>query len=96
MGFDEIWYTIKDIEKALKKAVSCSENIPERFKSNLFVETIKLIKEIKKTNEKPLKNVYIQILRNTSIIKTSMQCIALRFNPEHLRLLYEIEGIADY
>ena len=96
MDFDEIWYTIKNIEKALKKALSCSQNIPERFKSNLFIETIKLIQEIKKTNEKPLKNVYIQILRNVSSIKASMQCIALRFDSENMRLHYECEGIADY
>lgn len=96
MDFDQIWNTIKDIERALNKAVSCSENIPERFKSNLFVETIKLIQEIKKTNEKPPKPKYIQILANVSNIKASMQCIALQFNAEHMRRLYEIEGRVDY
>lgn len=80
----------------MKKAISCSENIPERFKSNLFVETTKLIQEIKRTNKKPIKKEYIQILKNTSVIKASMQCIAFQFNPEHLRLFYEMEGIADY
>lgn len=96
MDFDEIWYTIKDIEKALKKAILCSENIPERFKSNLFVETIKLIQTIKRTHEKPSQEEYIQIINNVSIIKASMQGIALRFDPEHLRLLYEVDGTADY
>lgn len=96
MDFDEIWYTIKDIEKALKKAILCSENIPERFKSNLFVETIKLIQTIKRTHEKPSQEEYIQIINNVNIIKASMQNIALRFDPEHLRLFYEDDGTADY
>lgn len=96
MNLEDIWRTIKDIEKSLNKALSCSTYIPERFKSDLFVETIQLIQTIKRKNKKPTKKEYIHILENTRIIKASMQCIAQRFSPEHLRLLYKIEGDADY
>lgn len=96
MDLEEIIYTIKDIDKALDRALSCSEDIPNKFKSELFEETIQLIQKIKRKNEKPTKKDYIQIINNTSMIKASMQCIAQRFSPEYLRLLYEFDGTADY
>lgn len=96
MCFEEIWYTIKDIEKALKRALLISKYIPERFRTDLLIETIQLVQAIKRKKEKPTSREYIHILKNIHIIKASMQCIAQRFNPEYLRLLYEIEGTADY
>lgn len=96
MNLEDIWYTIAGIEESLKKALSCSKHIPERFKSNLIVETIQSIQMIKRKNEKPTKTEYTNILGNIRMIKASMQCIAQRFAPEYLRLLYEIEGDADY
>lgn len=96
MDLKDIRYTVQDIEKALKKAVACSEHIPERFKPDLFAETIELVQTIKSKNEKPKKEEYMKILTNTNIIKASMQCIAQRFDPDHMRLLYELEGTADY
>lgn len=96
MDFNDIWHTIEDIEEALEKAISCSENIPERFKSNLFVETINLIQTIKRTQEKPSQEEYIKIIINVKIIKASMRSIACHFDSEHLRLLYEFDGSADY
>lgn len=96
MTFEDVWYTIEDVEESLKKALLCSIDIPDELIPPLFDETIELIKKIKNTKEKPTLNEYIRILHNTSEIKATMQCIALRFDYEHLRFLYESEGVTDY
>lgn len=71
-------------------------NIPRRFIPDLFDETIKLGYEILTATSVPDHNKFIRFCGNCKIIQHSVENIALVFDASHLRLLYEIEGSADF
>lgn len=96
MCLDEIKYTIEGIDVKLQKAIDCSKNIPQRFIPQEINLAMSIAKEIQDAKEKPPAEKYWELINYCDMIKKSMQCMALRFDVEHLRILYEAEGIADY
>lgn len=96
LGMDDILFQISGTKEQLLKAKRSSKYIPERFIPTCIDETLEIIGSIENAKEKPSPNTYKALLRNISIIKSSMQQIALTFNSDHMRLFYEFEGSFDY
>lgn len=96
MELEDIKYTIQGIAKNTERAIRNSKYIPKRFLSEHMKDLVELVEKIESSCEKPSQEDYLKVLVYCNEIRMSMEALSLRFDSEHLRFLYEMEGIADY
>lgn len=87
------------IEPMVKKLIEGTNkfgDIPRRFIPDIFEQTISLGKSILENKNMSDKKDIIKFIANCSIIQTSVEVIASRFDSTYLRILYEVEGSADF
>lgn len=96
MDIAEVKYTMQGIIQKTKNAIEKSKHIPKRFLSEHMHELVELVSKIEEADEMPKKEDYLKVILFCNEIKASMEALSMRFDANHLRLLYEIEGTADF
>lgn len=96
MSKDGINATVKPIVLKLEKAKEKFGQIPRRFIPDIFEPTIELGKEILEEDSMPENDIFIKFIGNCEVIQASVENIASRFDESYLRVLYEVEGVADF
>lgn len=96
MSKDGIDATIEPMINKLVKATDKFGQIPRRFIPNFFEETIEIGNKILMHKNLPEQNDFMKFIINCTIIQTSVEIIASRFDEAHLRFLYELDGSADF
>lgn len=96
MSLEEIKYSVDGIADKLRNSLVCSKHIPQRFISKHLSDAIILAEDIMTSQEKPAFQKYWDLINYCNQIKACMEQIAYRFDDKYIRILYEIDGSADY
>lgn len=96
MELEEIKYTVQGIAEKTETAMKQAKFIPKQFMSRNMKELVELVKKIEMSSEKPEQEEYWNVLRYCNEIKLSMENLALRFDVNHLRFMFESECVADF
>lgn len=96
MELEEIKYTVQGIVEKTETAMKQAKFIPKQFMSRNMKELVELVKKIEMSSEKPEQEEYWKVLRYCNEVKLSMENLALQFDVNHLRFLFESEGVADF
>lgn len=96
MSKEEVVAIVEPMVHKLTVASNRFGQIPNRFIPDVFDQTICIGKEILNNNSLPINDKFMKFIVNCRTIQNSVEYIANRFDDSYLRLLYEIDGSADY
>ena len=87
---------VTKIKRKLEAAAIVTPNIPQQFIPSCMPATTKLCRDILASSSLPDSETIENLMTNCQTIERSVVTIAQRFNPGLLRIVYEVNGIADY